>query len=224
MGACATKSPWPEAVQTCRGQCAPLDARAVFTLLRPDSVLADSSEGLTSLAGPYASALFAVATERDVVDEVDDGLGSVLAAVGTSSDLRRLIRSPVVARADHERAMAAVLEAIDIGPLVRNFVGLLARNRRLGALAAIVRRFRALAAERRGEVEATAESAVALDEATRDRIKAALETALGCRVALRTDVDPGVLGGLVVQVGSVRVDGSLRRQLQSLAHAMKGAA
>ena len=192
--------------------------------MRPDAVLADSSEGLASLAGPYASALFAIAAERDALERTEQGLESVLALTAGSADLGRLIRSPVVARTDQERAMSAILDAMGSDPLVRNFVGVLARNRRLGALAAIVRRFRALAAERRGEVEAIAETAIDLDDATTGRIRDALADALGRRVALRTEVDPELLGGLVVRVGSIRVDGSLRTQLQSLAHVMKGAA
>ncbi len=192
--------------------------------MRPDSVLAESSEGLASLAAPYASALFAIAAERDALDRTEQGLGAVLALTAGSPDLGRLIRSPVVARADQARAMAAVLEAMGAEPLVRNFIGVLARNRRLGALPAIVRRFRALVAERRGEVEAVAEAAIDLDDATTDRIRDALAAALGRRAALRTEVVPDLLGGLVVRVGSIRVDGSLRTQLQSLAHAMKGAA
>ena len=202
----------------------PPDAHSFMPPMRPDSVLAESSEGLASLAAPYASALFAIAAERDALEPTEQGLGAVLAVTAGNADLGRLIRSPVVARADQERAMAAVLEAMGAEPLVRNFVGVLARNRRLGALPAIVRRFRALAADRRGEVEAVAEAAVALDAAAADRIRDALAAALGRRVALRTAVVPDLLGGLVVRVGSIRVDGSLRAQLQSLAHAMKGAA
>ena len=192
--------------------------------MRPDAVLADSSEGLASLAGPYASALFAIAEERDALERTEQGLEAVLALTAGSADLGRLIRSPVVARADQERAMSAILDAMGSDPLVRNFVGVLARNRRLGALSAIVRRFRALAAERRGEVEAVAETAIDLDDATTGRIRDALAEALGRRVALSTEVDRELLGGLVVRVGSIRVDGSLRTQLQSLAHVMKGAA
>ncbi|MCY4004357.1 MAG: F0F1 ATP synthase subunit delta [Rhodospirillales bacterium] len=186
--------------------------------------MADSSEGLASLAGPYASALFAIAEERDALERTEQGLESVLALTAGSADLGRLIRSPVVARADQGRAMSAIRDAMGSDPLVRNFVGVLARNRRLGALPAIVRRFRALAAERRGEVEAVAETAIDLDDATTGRIRDALADALGRRVALRTEVDRELLGGLVVRVGSIRVDGSLRTQLQSLAHVMKGAA
>jgi len=192
--------------------------------MRPDAVLADSSEGLASLAGPYASALFAIAEERDALERTEQGLESVLALTAGSADLGRLIRSPVVARADQGRAMSAILDAMGSDPLVRNFVGVLARNRRLGALPAIARRFRALAAERRGEVEAVAETAIDLDAAATGRIRDALADALGRRVALRTEVDRELLGGLVVRVGSIRVDGSLRTQLQSLAHVMKGAA
>ncbi len=202
----------------------PPGAHSPIPPMRPDAVLADSSEGLASLAGPYASALFAIAEERDALERTEQGLESVLALTAGSADLGRLIRSPVVARADQGRAMSAILDAMGSDPLVRNFVGVLARNRRLGALPAIVRRFRALAAERRGEVEAVAETAIDLDDATTGRIRDALADALGRRVALRTEVDRELLGGLVVRVGSIRVDGSLRTQLQSLAHVMKGAA
>lgn len=186
--------------------------------------MADQFERLASLAGPYASALFAIAVERDSLQRTESGLESVLALTAENADLDRLIRSPVVARSDQARVMAAILEMMGADPLVRNFVGVLARNRRLGALPAIARRFRALAAERRGEIEAVAEAAIALDDSTVGRIRAAIEGALGQKVALRAEVVPDLLGGLVVQVGSIRVDGSLRTQLQSLAHAMKGAA
>ena len=186
--------------------------------------MADQPKGLASLAGPYASALFAIAVERDALERIESGLESVLALTAENADLDRLVRSPVVGRAAQARAMAAILETMGADPLDRNFVGVLARNRRLGALPAIVRRFRALAAARRGEVEAVAETAIALDDSTVGRIRAAIEAALGQKVALRARVVPDLLGGLVVRVGSIRVDGSLRTQLQSLAHVMKGAA
>ncbi len=192
--------------------------------MRPDPVLAVSSEGLAGVAAPYASALFAIAAARDVVAQTERHLKALLAAIAESSDLRRLIENPVVARVDQERVLGAVLAALNSDQLVRNFAGVLARNRRLGAIGAVVRRFRALAAEQRGEIEAVAETAVALDAADRDQLRSALAAGLGREVVLSTAVDPDLLGGLVVRVGSVRIDGSLRTQLQSLAHAMKGTA
>ncbi len=192
--------------------------------MRSDPVLAESSEGLAGVAAPYASALFAIAAQRDGLEQTEQGLESLLAVTTGSRELRRLIESPVAARTDQERVMAAILDAMDADSLVRSFTGVLARNRRLGALPAVVRRFRALAADRRGEVEALAATAVALDAAERDRIRRALAAGLGRKVVLRTAVDPEILGGLVVRVGSLRIDGSVRTQLQSLAHAMKGAA
>ena len=142
--------------------------------------------------------------------------------IAESPDLRRLIRSPVISREDQGRAMAAVLAKAKMSELTKNFVGVAAENRRLFALPAMIAAFQGLLAERRGEATAQVASAKPLTKAQQDRLGQALKKAIGSKVAVDATVDEGLLGGLVVKVGSRMVDSSLRTKLQHLRLAMKG--
>ncbi len=193
-------------------------------ILFPGCVLANSSQGRSGPAGTYASALFELAVERDVVASVETDLATLVELIKESADLRRVVHSPVLARTVQARAMDAVLEAVGVDPLVRNFGGILARNRRLPELAAIAEHFHAFAADRRGETEAIAESAVALSDDLTARIEETISSALGRKAVLRASVNPELLGGVLVRVGSTLVDGSLRTKLRRAKHVMKGAA
>lgn len=180
--------------------------------------------GVSSLAGRYATALFELAEQERALDTVADDLGRMAAMLAESPDLLRLIRSPVIGRDDQGRAMEAVMAASAMAPLTRRFVGVVAKNRRLFALPSMIRAYKAQLASRRGEVTAEVVSAMPLSEAQRDSIRQSLAASLGAKVTLEVRIDPQILGGLVVRVGSRMVDSSLRTKLQRLQLAMKGAA
>ena len=173
-------------------------------------------------AGRYANALFGLARDQKVLDEVGHDLAGLATLIDESADFARLIRSPILSREEQGRAVAAVLERAGATDLVRRFVGLLARNRRLFILAQVVRLYRARLAEHRGEVGADVTSARALSAAQIDALKANLSRAVGREVNLTSHVDEGLIGGLVVRLGSRMLDTSLRTQLHNLKLAMKG--
>jgi F-type H+-transporting ATPase subunit delta len=178
----------------------------------------------SGIAGRYATAVFELAVSRGAIDAVADNLSRLQALIDESGDLRRLIRSPLFSREQQSRAMDAVLEKAKLSELVRNFVAVVARNRRLFALEGMIRTYRDLVARHRGEVTAEVISATPLSEAQRAAVEQALRRAVGSNVAVDAQVDPALIGGMVVRVGSRMVDSSLRSKLQRLQLAMKGAA
>ncbi len=178
--------------------------------------------GATGLAARYAAALFDLAEEKGELDQVAQDLGRLAALTKESADLRRLIRSPLFSRAAQQGGIDAVMEGAKIGPLARNFVGIAAANRRLAELPDMIGAFRARLAARAGEVTAQVASAKPLTAAQTDALIDSLKKALGAKVAIEARVDPGLLGGLVVRVGSRMVDSSLRSRLNRLRIAMKG--
>ena len=175
-----------------------------------------------SLPGRYASALFDLASEAGNVTAVESDLEKLAAAIGESAELRALIRNPEVSREALGRVLAGLGEPLKLDGLTRNFLGVLAENRRVGELPAVIRSFQAIAAAQRGEVTADVATAHPL---TADQL-AVLEQKLRARegrtVKVKTRVDPDLLGGIVVTIGSRRVDNSIRTRLNSLAQAMKG--
>jgi F-type H+-transporting ATPase subunit delta len=175
-----------------------------------------------SLAGRYASALFDLASEAGTVTAVESDLEKLAAAAEASADLRALIRNPEVSRADLGRVVAGIGQYLGLAELTKNFLGVLAQNRRIAKLPAIIAAFHAIAASQRGEVTAEVASAHALTDAQIAALEQKLRAREGRTVKLQTRVDPDLLGGLVVTVGSKRIDGSIRTRLNSLAHAMKG--
>lgn len=184
--------------------------------------MAAGGSGSGGLAARYAAALFELAEERKQLDEVAEDLRRLKALVAASEDLRRLIRSPVLGREEQGRAMAALLARAGIGEIVRRFVGVVAANRRLFVLPAMIDAYLAQLAQRRGEVTAEVASAIALSEAQRNAVTEAVRRAVGGKVSVEAKVDPSLLGGLVVRVGSRMIDSSLRTKLQRLQLAMKG--
>ena len=175
-----------------------------------------------SLPGRYASALFELASEGGTVTAVESDLEKLAAALAESAELRALIRNPEVSREALGRVFAGLGEQLELDRLTRNFLGVLAQNRRVAGLPAVIRAFQTIAATQRGEITAEVATAHPL---TGDQL-AALEQKLRARegrtVKLRTSVDPDLLGGIVVTIGSQRVDNSIRTRLNSLAQAMKG--
>lgn len=175
-----------------------------------------------SLAGRYASALFELAAEAGSVSAVESDLDKLAAALAESADLAGLIRNPEIARADAAKAIDAVAKLLGLGTLARNFLGVLAGNRRLSQLPAMIRAFNAIAAAQRGEVTAEVTSAYPLSDEQVGSLQERLKAREGSNVKIRTSVDPELLGGLVVTIGSRRIDSSIRTRLNSLAQAMKG--
>jgi len=183
-----------------------------------------SSTDVSGLAGRYAAALFELAEDREALDAVAGDLGNLRAVLDESGDLRRLIRSPVLSREDQGRAITALAERAGFHELTRQFLGLLAHKRRLFVLPEIIAVYRAMLGRHKGEVSAELVSAVPLSEAQARTVQEQLSAALGQTVTLARAIDPGLLGGLVVRVGSRMIDASLRSKLHRLELAMKGAA
>ena len=183
----------------------------------------DISGGIqASLAGRYAKALFELARDEKQLETVGASLAALKRALGESEDLRRLVSSPLVSREESLRTIAATADAMGLDPITRNFVGVLARNRRLSQLSSVIRAFDMLAASHRGEVTAEVVSAHPLSDDQVAALKANLRSSTGRDIAVDLAVDPSILGGLVVKVGSRMIDGSIRTKLNTLAHAMKG--
>ncbi|WJY18734.1 F0F1 ATP synthase subunit delta [Alteriqipengyuania flavescens] len=176
-----------------------------------------------SLAGRYASALFDLAAEKGTVTAVESDLEKLEAGLDQSDELRQLTTNPQVSRNDAQKAVWGVAAIMGLADLTQNFLGTLAQNRRLGQLPAIIRAFRAIAAAQRGEVTAEVTSAHALTDAQLSTLEQKLKAREGRTVKLTTKVDPDLLGGLVVTIGSKRIDGSIRTRLNTLANAMKSA-
>ena len=179
---------------------------------------------MASMAGRYAAALFDLAKEERQLPQVEADLAAFRAMLDESADLRRLIRSPVIAVEDQAKGLGAVLAKAGVSPLTANFFKLIARNRRLFAVADMIRDFRALLARERGEVGADVASAHPLTAEQLNALKDALRVQIGKDVQVNTRVDPALLGGLLVKVGSKMIDSSLRTKLDNLKVAMKGIA
>jgi F-type H+-transporting ATPase subunit delta len=175
------------------------------------------------VAGRYASALFDLAKESSKVSEVESNLVKFQSLLDMSSDLTSMVRSPVIAAEDQAKALDAILTKTGIGGLAGNFFKMIAANRRLFAVQDIIKAFRAIAAKDRGEVTAEVTSAIALNDAQTAELKQALKATVGKDVTLNASVDPSLLGGLIVKVGSRMVDSSLRTKLQSLKTQLSGA-
>ena len=178
----------------------------------------DTSSGV---AGRYATALFELALEQRALDQVAVDLDRFNEALDAFDDLLRLVKSPVFSAEEQGRALAAILEELKIEGLTRNFLLLAAKNRRLFATPDMIRAFRAMLARHRGEMSATVTAAAKLTESQVTALRQALKAALGKEIMLDERVDPSLLGGLVVKVGSRMIDTSLRTRLNSLKVAMK---
>ncbi|MGB7405336.1 MAG: F0F1 ATP synthase subunit delta [Pacificimonas sp.] len=175
------------------------------------------------LGGRYASALFDLAHEQKASDKVEASLKSLKAALADSDDLRTLITSPLVDRDEAWRGLQAVSAKMKLDPLTTNFLGVMAKNRRLSALPLVIRTYMQIAANARGEVTAEVVSAHELSDDQKGALKTVLRANFHCEVALDTRVDPDILGGLIVKVGSRLIDSSLKTKLDNIGRAMKGA-
>jgi F-type H+-transporting ATPase subunit delta len=178
--------------------------------------------GAGGLAARYAAALFVLADTHKAIDRVAGDLSELRTMIGGSEALRALIRSPIRSRDEQGRAMAALLQQAGTSDLVRKFVGLVARNRRLFVLPQMIDEFLAELARRRGEMRAEVTAAKALSDQQQASLAEAIRRSVGGKVTVDVRVDPALIGGLVVKVGSRMVDSSLKTKLQRLQLAMKG--
>ena len=176
---------------------------------------------LSQIARPYASALFDLAKADNSVAAVEQGLDKLIALASENQDFARFLRSPVINTEEKAQAMHALLEKAKAHTTVGNFVKVVARNGRLFALPAIIKGFRALAAKDRGEISADVTSAAALSSAQLKSLADTLKGKIGKTVTLTEHVDPSLIGGLVVKVGSQMIDSSLKTKLQAMKIAMK---
>ncbi|MDA0654079.1 MAG: F0F1 ATP synthase subunit delta [Proteobacteria bacterium] len=176
---------------------------------------------VSGLAGRYAVALFDLALQRGEGDAVQADLEQIAEMMAMSADLSRLVHSPQIGPADQGRALAAVLAKAGITGIAANFVGVVTGNRRLFLLPQMIRQYRALLSQHKGEVDAEVTSATELNDSQIAALKAQLAKAVGRDVRLSARVDPEVLGGLVVRVGSRMIDSSLRTKLNNLQHTLK---
>lgn len=184
---------------------------------------ARTSGPVAAIAGRYADALFDLALEAGALEAVEKDLASIDAMIVASSDMRAFLASPLYGSDDQQRVVAAIAEKAGVRPLVANFLALVAKNRRLFALPAALAAFRARLAAHRGEVAAEAASAAPLSEDHLKRLRAEIEAMVGKAVNLTTRVDPELLGGLVVKVGSIMIDSSLKTKLARMKSVMKEA-
>ena len=184
--------------------------------------MASETTGVSALAGRYAAALFEIAEERRVLDEVASDLRQLRAMLAASVDLMRLVRSPVLSRLEQGRAVAALAVRADLSSLVRDFLAVVAKNRRLFAVPAMIEAYLATLAARRGEVTASVTAAQPLNERQLEALGENLRRTVGRRVSVDVRVDPRLIGGLIVKVGSRMVDGSVENKLRRLQLAMKG--
>ncbi len=176
---------------------------------------------IAGMAGRYALALFELALEAKKLKAVEGDLSNFKALLDGSSDLERLVRSPVFSAEEQVSAVAAIARGAKISGLTSNFLQLIARNRRLFAVTDMIRAFNALAARHRGEITAEVTSATKLSAEQTKSLKAALKSAVGLDIQITAQTDPALLGGLVVKVGSRMIDTSLKTKLNNLQFAMK---
>ena len=184
--------------------------------------MASEATGVSGLAERYAAALFDLADERRILDEVAANLRQLKAMMAESAELSRLIRSPILSREQQGKAVVALAERAGFALLVRDFLAVVARNRRLFAVPAMIEAYLKNLAERRGEVTAEVAAALPLSTVQIDLLREQLRRSVGRQVAIDVRVDPGLIGGMIVKVGSRMIDGSIRSKLQRLQMAMKG--
>ena len=183
----------------------------------------ENSGGIqASLAGRYATALFGLARDEQQIDAVTRSLDTLEAAIIESADFKALVSSPLINRAEAGRAIRALTPTLGLDPITAKFLGVLADNGRLSELKAVIKTVRKLAADNRGETTAEVASAHPLNDDQITRIKSNLKARLGRDVTIDAKVDPNLLGGLVVRLGSQMIDASIKTKLNNLALAMKG--
>jgi len=183
----------------------------------------ETSSGIqASLAGRYATALFGLARDERQIEAVGNGLDRLSQALVDSRDFSELVSSPLIDREEAGKAFAAVAAQLSLDPVTTNFLGVLAKNGRKNQLQPVIRAFRRIAAEHRGEASAEVVTAHPLKDDQLAALKQQLRTRAGREVAIETRIDPEILGGIVIKLGSQMIDSSIRTKLNRLAEAMKG--
>ncbi|MET4700824.1 F-type H+-transporting ATPase subunit delta [Constrictibacter sp. MBR-5] len=185
--------------------------------------MAAQSGPVSGIAERYANALFDLADERKALDEVAEDLRSLKRMLDDSADLRKLVRSPVVKSEDQARAIEAVADRAGLSQLTRNFIGVVAKNRRLFAIEGMIAGYLQILARRRGEITAEVTAAKPLSDAQMAALQDSLRQVVAGKVSVDLTVDPSLLGGLVVKVGSRLFDSSIRTKLQRMQQAIRGA-
>jgi F-type H+-transporting ATPase subunit delta len=183
--------------------------------------VAGENPTVSGVAGRYATALFELALETNAIDSVRADLAKFQGLLGQSADLARLVRSPVFTADAQGKALDAVLKSVGIGGTTANLLRLVTRNRRLFTVSEIIRDFNALVASHKGEVRAQVTVAEPLSAARLAEVRAALADVTGKNVVVDVKVDPSIIGGLVVKLGSRMIDTSLRTKLHAIKNAMK---
>lgn len=183
--------------------------------------MASETTGVSALAERYATALFEIADERRALDAVAADLRQLRVMLAASTDLMRLVRSPVLSRLDQARAVDALAARAELSPLARDFLAVVARNRRLFAVPAMIEAFLARLAERRGEITAEVVAAQPLTEVQLDALTNHLRHTVGRRVFVDARIDQRLIGGMVIKVGSRMIDASVESKLRRLQLAMK---
>ncbi len=184
--------------------------------------MAAQSTGLSDIAERYATALFDLALEQEQLDNVAADLKTLGSLLENSEDLNRMVRSPVISRVDQGLAIDALAKEIKLSKLVSNLLGVMAQKRRLFILATLINAFHYKLADHKGEVAATVTSAQPLKPEHETAVRNALKDVVGRDVALETQVDPSIIGGLIIKVGSRMMDNSIRTKLANIELAMKG--
>jgi F-type H+-transporting ATPase subunit delta len=183
--------------------------------------VASEEHTVAGVAGRYATALFELGLEEKALEQIETDLGRFGEALDASDDLQRLVKSPMFSTEEQGRALGAILDELKIEGLTKNFLLLVSKNRRLFATPDMIRAYRAMLAEHRGEMSATVTAASKLTNTQVTALKQALKAGLGKDVMLDQLVDPSLIGGLMIKVGSRMIDTSIRTKLNSLKHAMK---
>ena len=183
----------------------------------------ENSGGIqASLAGRYATALFGLASDEQQVDAVGRSLDSVEAAISQSADFRALVTSPLIGRGDAGKTIRALVPALGLDSITGRFLGVLADNGRFSEMKSVIRIFRELASDARGETKAEVTSAHPLGDDQIAALKTNLKARVGRDVTIDARVDPSLLGGIVVRLGSQMIDASIATKLNTLAQAMRG--
>jgi F-type H+-transporting ATPase subunit delta len=183
----------------------------------------ETSGGIqASLAGRYASAMFGLARDERQIDAVGRSLDALASALADSPEFAALVASPLVSRDDAAKAFAGLGPQLGLDPITTNFLGVLARNGRKRELGKIIRAFKRIAADHRGEISAEVTSAHPLNDDQVEALKAQLGKRAGRDVTIDAQVDPDILGGIVIKLGSEMIDASIRTKLNRLTSAMKG--
>ncbi len=175
----------------------------------------------SGIAERYATAIFEISQEDKSLEKLEANIADLSAALDESEDLRNFINSPILSRAEMAKGIAAIADKMGLAPVLKNGLGVMAEKRRLFVLPQLLAKLREMIAEHKGEVTADVVSAKALTKAQSEKLAKTLKANVGKDVNIKATVDEGLIGGLVVKVGSKMIDTSIRSRLNSLQNAMK---